>query len=174
MSYVVIGYPKISEEDFSRVQNIREEYDLRQFDIVKPHVTFIFPTAKLDIDSLTNLVKNKVEGFKDIPVIFGSAKVIEDDSKTYFHTFLIPSSGFDEIEELHNAFYTGELESELRADIPFIPHLGIGNDASEQKMKDLAEQINASNVSIPGSISELTIAEFDGTKLVDMAQVPLS
>lgn len=174
MTYVVIAYPKITDADFELIQHIREQYDLRQFSVVKPHVTFIFPTQKLNNDELTMHVRNKAEGFKSFRVAFDTVKVVEDHSKMYFHAFLIPSDGSNEIIKLHDAFYTDALKSELRADIPFIPHLGIGNDDSEQTMKDLAKRLSADGISINGQISELTVAEFDGTKVVDITKIPLS
>jgi hypothetical protein len=115
MSYVVIAYPKISYADFDWIQTIRQEYDLRQFNVVKPHVTFV----------------------------------------------------------LHDALYTGALESEMRLDIPFIPHMGIGNNQDEKVIQKLVDDVNANKVSIAGAIEELTIAEYDGSKLVDIIGVAL-
>ncbi len=173
MTYVVIAYPEISDADYERIQHIREQFDLRQFNVVKPHVTFIFPTDKLDKDELIKHVRNKANAFKSFGITLDTVKVVEDHSKTYFHAFLVPSEGAEEIIKLHDAFYTDVLESELRADIPFIPHLGIANDDSEQNINDLAKRLSSEGISIKGEINELTIAEFDGTKVVNVSKVSL-
>lgn len=64
MSYVVIGYPNIDSTDLDWIQDIRQKHDFMQFTDVKPHVTFIFPTAKLDKGALINHVMSKLVALK--------------------------------------------------------------------------------------------------------------
>ena len=173
MSYVVIGYPKLDPKDYDWIQSIRKKYDLRQYSVVKPHVTFIFPTSKLDSKSLIEHVSTKGTVIKAFQVKFDSARVIEDDSKTYFHAFLIPSIGYEEINFLHDILYTGLLKSELRLDIPFIPHLGIANDTDETVMDKLATIINKDSISISGTIDSLSVCEYDGNKVTDLQTIDL-
>jgi len=173
MSYVVVGYPKIDVTDFDWIQNIRQQYDLMQFTVVKPHVTFVFPTTKLEKDTLVDHVKSKSSGIKAFQVKLDSAKIVEDDSKTYFHAFLIPSIGLEEITQLHDVLYTDSLEGELRLDIPFIPHLGIGNNPNKKIMEELVNTINKPGISIAGEIDTLTVSEYDGSKVIDVQQIPL-
>jgi hypothetical protein len=174
MSYVVITYPKVIQEDLDWIQSIRQEFDLKQFHIVAPHVTLVFPTQQLDKQALINHVQSKLSGINIFTIKFDSAKVVEDDSKTYYHAFLIPSLGFEEINKLHDLLYTDALASELREDIPFIPHLGIGNNPQKQVMDDLVHRINSSGKSVEGKIDEITISEFDGHKVADIMQIALS
>ena len=173
MSYVVIAYPKISASDYEWIQSIRKLYDTRQYSVVKPHVTLVFPTSKPNKESLIEHARSKVTILKAFDIKFDSALVVEDDSKTYFHAFLIPSLGFDEITFLHDISYTEYLESELRTDIPFIPHLGIGNDDDKKVMEELANKINNQGVSISGKIDQLTVAEYDGKKVRDLQIIDL-
>src|SRR5687768_12300873 len=127
MSNVVLGYPTISPVDFDWIQNIRKTSD-RQYDVVKPHFTLVFPTAKLSEDELIRHTQQKAKNASVIKIALLRAIVVEDDSKMFFHTFLIPSEGNQEIIMLHVLLYTGGLASELREDIPFIPHLGIATN----------------------------------------------
>jgi len=172
MSNVVLGYPKISPPDFDWIQAIRKTDD-RQFEIVKPHVTFVFPTTKLAEDELVTHVHKKVAGVDRFKITLSKAVVVEDDSKKFFHTFLVPSEGYDEVITLHALLYTGDLSSELRADIPFIPHVGIASNENEATMQALADKLNATGINIAGSIDELTVAEFDGKRVHDTAKVLL-
>jgi len=173
MSYVVIAYPKISASDYEWIQSIRKLYDTRQYSVVQPHVTLVFPISKPNKESLIEHVRSKVTILKAFDIKFDSALVVEDDSKTYFHAFLIPSLGFDEITFLHDISYTEYLESELRTDIPFIPHLGIGNNDDKKVMEELANKINNQGVSISGKIDQLTVAEYDGKKVRDLQNIDL-
>jgi len=173
MSYVVIAYPDISQKNFEWIQSVRQKNDPAMFNVVKPHVTFIFPTSKLDINSLIEHVRTQISGFKSVTVNFDSTKVVEDDSKTYFHTFLVPSEGFDEIIQLHDKLHTDELKSELRLDIPFIPHLGIGTNEKQEPMQTLAKDIAKQNLAIQGKLTHLTVVEYANNKVKDIAKLPL-
>lgn len=173
MSFVVIAYPKISPEDFKWIQGIRKENDPIMYNVVKPHVTFIFPTIKLNLNELTDHVKNHLNGFEAFPVTFDSTKVIEDDSKTYTHTFLVPSEGFDEITKLHDLLYTDDMTSELRLDIPFVPHIGIGTNLEKAEMDELAKNISDSGKTISGTINELEVCGYDGKKVTDLFTINL-
>ena len=172
MSNVALGYPKISQADFNWIQSIRETND-RQYDIVEPHVTFVFPTTKLTESELVAHVQQKIVGVYRFKITLSKAVVVEDDSKKFFHTFLVPSDGYDEIIALHDLLYTDALSSELRADIPFIPHVGIASNEDEAAMRTLADKVNTMGIHITGSIDELTVAGFDGKRVHDIAKVPL-
>ena len=173
MSFVVIAYPKINREDFEWIQNVRRDNDPMMFDVVKPHVTFIFPTTKLSAPELEAHVKNNLDDTKSFSVRFDSTKVVEDDSKTCTHAFLIPSTGFDEITRLHDIFYIGDMASELRQDIPFIPHMGIGTSSNKYKMHQLTKDLEKQDWVIEGVIDELVVCEYDSKKVEDRAFISL-
>lgn len=174
MSFVVIAYPRFAYKDYKWVQTIRKEHDAKMFDVVKPHVTFVFPTNKLSADSLTKHVREHLAEFKSFPVVFDATKVIEDDSKAFTHTFLVPSTGFDQINKLHDLLYVDDLASELRSDIPFIPHVGVGANPDKKAMDKLAESITRSDKSISGTIEELVVCEYDGKRVIDITSIPLA
>lgn len=173
MSNVVLGYPNISEADFDWIQGIRKESDKHYYGVVQPHFTFVFPTDKLPADKLAEHVKTKAKDAPAIQFRLDKAVVVEDDSKTFTHVFLVPSDGSDEINELHDDFYTDELASELREDIPFIPHVGIATGEKEA-MLALADRINDEGVDIRGSIGALSVAIYDGEKVEDVQQIELA
>jgi 2'-5' RNA ligase len=99
MAFLAVAYPNINDSDYRWVQNLRQKHD-RQFDIVEPHITLVFDTNKLSSSEFTKHVQNSLAKFKSFPISLDSAKVVEDNSKNFFHTFLIPSNGFGEINEL--------------------------------------------------------------------------
>jgi 2'-5' RNA ligase len=172
MSNVVLGYPIISPADFEWIQNIRRTND-RLYEAVNPHFTFVFPTTKLSEDDLIRHTRQKSKGISKIKVTLSKAVVVEDDSKTFFHTFLVPSDGDIDIVALHDLLYTDSLSSELREDIPFVPHVGIATNESESVMQDLADKINADSINISGSIDTLTVASYDGKRVHDIMEMQL-
>jgi hypothetical protein len=172
MSNVIVAYPSIKKSDFDWIQDIRRLND-RMYEVIAPHFTFIFPTQKLTIEKLVEHTVLKIEGQSKIPITLNSAILVEDDSKLFFHAFLVPSVGKQEIINLHDLLYTDELTSELRLDIPFIPHIGIGTNEDRAIMQKLVDEINSLQIHLKGSIDNLTIASFDGKQLQDIKQLPL-
>ncbi|MDN5274881.1 MAG: hypothetical protein JWP06_782 [Candidatus Saccharibacteria bacterium] len=174
MVNLLISYPTIETADFEWIQGIRKEHDPRYYSVVRPHITLVFGTNKLDQRELFEHAQRKLENFPKIAVKFDSARVVEDDSKKFFHTFLVPSEGYDEINKLHDLLYEDSMASELRLDIPFIPHIGIGTSVNEQDMSSLAKQINEGKRTIHGLLDIVTSVQFDGTEVEDLDKISLS
>jgi len=173
MSNLVIAYPQISDNDYDWIQTIRKISDPMYFNIVRPHITLVFGTEKLSVEELSVHTRNKLISFRPITILLDSAKVVEDDSKKLFHTFLVPSEGYKEIIDLHDEFYTGKLENELRLDIPFIPHIGIGTSTNKTEMNELADDINAKDITIKGKLEKVSIVQYDGSKVMDCEEISL-
>lgn len=170
MAYLVLAYPNISKSDYDFIQGIRKSSDPKYFNLVEPHVTLVFSTDKLKLEEFENHIKQKIQNTEPFNLVLDKTKVVEDDSKTFFHAFLIPSEGFNEINKLHDDLYEDSLESELRQDIPFIPHLGIGT-GTEEEMEKLANKLEPSK--IIGSIEKVSIVEYDGNKVIDLKELSL-
>lgn len=171
MAYLALAYPDIDQADYDWIQDIRKKHDERYIDVVQPHFTLVFSTTKLSLEEFTQHIKEKIKGFQEFDISLDSAKVVEDDSKEFFHTFLIPSKGFDEINKIHDELYTGLLESELRHDIPFIPHVGIGTSDNQQEAEEVVSKVMEAQRQIVGAVSKITIVEFDGKKVVDLQTI---
>lgn len=172
MANLALIYPEISSEDFAIIHNIRKQHDTKYFDVVEPHITLVFGTDKINADELVKHVRAKLDGTKKFNLRFDSAKLVEDDSKEFYHAFLIPSDGSDEINAIHDILYTGVLECELRNDIPFIPHLGIGT-SNKHEMEELVKQLNETKILIKGAAQKITVVQYDGNKVTNYLSIPL-
>ena len=172
MPNFIIAYPEITGADFNWVQSIRKQKD-GMYDAVNPHVTLVFGTDKLSIGELYEHTQNKLKDSKSFKVVFGSVKVVKDEFRNVFHAFLIPKDGYKEIIDLHDKLYTDQLASELKSDIPFIPHITIGMSPNEDEMNALAGDINSTGKTIVGKINTVNIVQYDGTKVVDCEKVSL-
>jgi 2'-5' RNA ligase len=173
MAFLVIAYPDINQIDFDWIQSIRKDYDPKYFNVVNPHVTLVFSTNKLSLEDFTRLIQNKLSSINSFEIIFDSMKLVEDDSKEFFHVFLVPSKGYNEINKIHDVLYEDDLASELRLDIPFIPHLGIGT-GKESEMTELIHNLENQKPVIEGHISKVSIVEYDGSKVKDLSEITLS
>lgn len=173
MSLVVIAYPKISQADFDWVQSVRKEEDKLNYTVVEPHFTFVFPVSNADEQEFIKHVLAITKDIKAITFTLNKTKVVKDSFNEYWHTFLVPSEGYDEIVKLHDLLYTDLLQKELRLDIPFVPHVGIGSDEDPAKMKQLEEELKAKGLNISGIVDELAIASFDGKSVKTISTIQL-
>lgn len=162
MALAVVNYPTISDKDFQWIQSIRKEHDHLFYNIIKPHLTFVFPTDNIQLKEFISHIKNVSAKFNPIEFTIRCATVGDPDFWDHAHVFLIPDEGFSKIVKLHDAFYTGILQPELRLDLPFVPHIGIASHPSPEYCKILVDKLNAQNFEISGIVENLDIIEFDG------------
>jgi 2'-5' RNA ligase len=171
MALLVLAFPRINEKDFSWIQAYRKKNDKLFYDIVNPHFTIVFPVSNI---SETVFVEEIHERAKEQTIIdFEITNIIlnKDAFNEYYHEFLIPGKGNPEIIKLHDILYSKKLISQLRFDIPFIPHIGIGNS------KDIAiSKKRIDNLRVPlikGQIKELTIARYENKIVSEIESISL-
>jgi len=164
MELAVVSYPHISEHDYDWIQAVRADHDIH-YEIIPPHFTIVFPYSARDEAGFVGHIKQCTKGVKKISFVSRCALVVKDLVSEYTYVFLIPDDGFSDIVRLHDRLYTGLLASQLRLDIPFLPHIGIGNAINPQACKSLADDLNRSKFSITGTIDTLDILSFDGKEI---------
>jgi hypothetical protein len=170
---VAIAYPSLSPEDFAWIQGVRAAHDELYFGVIEPHITFVFPTKTLEADKLAAHVRAASAEVPSFDFVLRCAVVWGDATQPWWHVFLVPEEGFSAIVRLHDRLYTGPLAGELRLDIPFIPHLGIGTSQDPQACKALVDRINDQGVAIDGRIDRLDIAvlEPDCVRTIDRVEL---
>ena len=173
MSYLVVAYPKISQDDFNWIQNYRKDNDPRYFSIVKPHFTIVFAVSDLPKDDFVREIKQQAEGLKKFDFEIKISTINQDDSGEYYHEFLVPDKGYSDIVRLHDKFYSGNLAGHLRFDIDFIPHIGIGNADNVQDSKKRVSALNEQMVNIKGKIDTLDIIEYAGGPVKTIEEIIL-
>lgn len=171
---LVLGYPTLAEDDLAWIQSLRAAHDERYFRLVDPHFTFVFPVAGMDERPFKAHVSERVGGFRRIDFALRSALTVQDHTGEFWHLFLVPDEGFSEIVKLHDRLYTGPLAEHLRLDIPFIPHIGIGNAVDPLACKRLADELNAEGFELRGTIESLDVATYDGSNVTTLERVELA
>jgi 2'-5' RNA ligase len=74
---------------------------------------------------------------------------------------------------LHDAFYSGVLEKELRLDLPFVPHIGVASYPGVNQCKKIVDELNQQDFEIEGKVENLDIIEFDGNSTKTIEQIAL-
>jgi hypothetical protein len=172
MGLVVLAYPEISEKDFDWIEKFREKHD-RYFNIVKPHFTIVFPVFDLEKKEFVDHVKQTAGEFSKFDFTLRCAVTVKDSFSDYWDIFLTPDEGNSRIIKMHNLLYRGALLTQLRIDIPYIPHMGIGNVVDPFHCINLANEINNAGIVVKGTINRLSIASYDGKTVENIEDIEL-
>ena len=173
MSLVVVSYPRVSREDFDRMQSIRAEHDELYYGVAEPHFTFVFPVFGLERDLFLEHVRERTRGVERIPFVCRCATVVKDATNEYTHVFLVPDEGHGAMVKLHDRLYEGPLSSHLRLDIPFIPHIAVANATDPKTCKALADALNREGVEIGGFVDALDAASYEYDRVTTIQRVTL-
>jgi 2'-5' RNA ligase len=161
---LVVNYPKISEDDLAWIQDIRRQYDELNFRAIDPHFTLVFPMIGIDREQLVSHVEKSIQGTQLFEFAIRCAVLCNDAFSRYTHVFLVPDEGYSKIIKLHDRLYTGVIASELRLDIPFIPHIGIANSHDAHRCKELVDRLNSQQFEIRGRIDRLDVIWSEGNR----------
>ena len=161
MALLVLAYPELADSDFKLIQKFRKENDELFYQTVEPHFTLVFPVFGIEKQKFIKEIKSQSKGFKNINFIIRCSTINKDSFSEYYHAFLVPDEGYSNIVKLHDKLYSNELLENLRLDIDFVPHIGIGNNISATKCKFMVDSWNKKEFEIPGRIKELHIVDYD-------------
>ena len=130
-SYALVHYPKIDTE---QINNFRRIYD-PQFNLVGPHITIVFPIRdQIGKDRLTRHIASTLGNHTAFPIRLNGLQVSGDN-----RLFLLVEEGKTEAIRLHNALYTGPLTDYRLRQMPFLPHLTLGQVSVDKCDKALHE-----------------------------------
>jgi len=165
MGLLVVAYPNLKEEDYNRIQQFRKKHDELYYSIIEPHFTIVFPVFDSYENEFINEIEEKSKDIKKFNFTIRCATINKDAFSEYYHIFLVPDEGYSHIVKLHDVLYSELLFKNLRLDIDFIPHIGIGNSKNKYTCKKLADQWNSVDFSISGSITKLTAIEYSNNRI---------
>ncbi len=173
MAVLVLGYPDLEKHDLAWIEGIRAEHDELYRDVVGAHFTLVFPVSNLDAGQFTDHVRQTLEGASTISFVLRCAVIVKDSFNEYTHVFLVPDEGYSDLVKLHDRLYTDCLANQLRLDVPFIPHIGVGNSRDPRVCKRLADDLNGHGFEIAGRVSALDAVTFESSTVTTIARVPL-
>lgn len=173
MAYLVLAYPELTSESFDSIQRYREDNDKLFFKVVKPHFTLVFPVFDISEDKFIEEVKNKSLNFERFDFTIRCATINKDAFTDYFHAFLVPDEGYSRIVRLHDKLYSDILKHNLRLDIEYVPHIGIGNSQDRYQCKKMIDEWNDKDFELSGTISRLTIVRYEDSSVTTLEEIEL-
>lgn len=169
-----LAYPSISDEDRERIELFRQQHDLPFKDVVAAHFTLVFGYSALPLDEYIEHVSAVASNYQPINFACRYAMLGNDHAEDCGYVFLVPDEGNSDVSRLHDNLYSGKLESALKLDIPFIPHITVGTLPTTEEAKALCDEWNTKPFSIEGKIEQITIVELDNGKVTDLQNIPLN
>lgn len=160
MAYLAVVYPKLAAADFDWIQDYRRANDSRYFDLIGPHFTLVFAVHDIERRDFVAEIERQAAGVAPFAFNLRVATINFDDSRTYYHEFLVPDAGYASIVKLHDRLYSGLLSRHLRLDLDFIPHIGIGNSDQAAVSKARVDALNGRGVDISGTVDVIDIVEY--------------
>jgi hypothetical protein len=173
MSLVVVAYPNISQQHRDWIECIRARHDELYHGVIDAHFTLVFPVSNIASVDLTEHVRRRCLDVCQIQFALRCAMCVKDAFSDFMHVFLVPDAGFSSVMRLHDRLYTGPLEHELRLDIPFIPHIGVGNSRDAAKAKRVADHLNVEPFSVDGTIDALDVASYADNRVTTIERISL-
>jgi 2'-5' RNA ligase len=173
MAYLVLAYPELRHEDFELIQDYRKNNDELYFKIVNPHFTIVFPVFDVSQDEFINEIKQNSKDINKFDFTIRCATINKDAFNDYFHAFLVPDEGYSKFVKLHDVLYSDKLKGNLRLDLDFVPHIGIGNSKNKFSCKEMVDEWNRKEFSISGKIKYLTIVNYENDTVTKLHEIEL-
>lgn len=155
MNHAVALFPEIAD---AWVHDLRAQHDPLATAIA-PHVTLVFPTSRLSLAELEAEVPRQLAGARPFRIALRSAMVMPNALAAYeqAHVFLVPDEGYGSVLRMHQRLYAGALATDLRADIPFVPHLTVGAGLTLEKAHAVVAELNARDFCVEAHVDTVTL-----------------
>ena len=173
MAFLVLAYPHIQDADFDLIQKFRKDNDELFYSVVVPHFTIVFSTFDKTKEEFIKTILDTTAALEKIDFTIRCATINKDAFSEYYHSFLVPDEGYSKIIKLHDKLYSEQLKDNLRLDIDFVPHIGVGNSKDKFVCKKMVDSWNKKDFLISGTISNLTIVEFENNKVIKLQDIGL-
>jgi len=173
MAFALISYPDINKENYQLIDNYRKTNDEWLYGIIKPHFSFVFPVFDFSGEDFINEIIQLTEDSKRFDFVIRCCTINKDSFSDYYHALLVPDEGYSKIVKLHDKLYSKKLKDNLRLDIDFIPHMGIGTSKDKFKCKQMVDEWNGKEFEIKGIISTLTIVEYKDDIITNLRDIIL-
>jgi len=173
MAFLVLAYPEIEQSDFDLIQEYRKKNDTLFYSVVEPHFTIIFPVFDQMKSEFLTEIEVLSKKYSAFDFVLRCATINKDAFNDYFHTFLVPDEGYSKIIKIHDGLYSGKLKKNHRLDLDFVPHIGIGNSLDKLECKKMVDEWNKNDFAIKGTVSSLTVVEFENNSVRKIAEIQL-
>jgi 2'-5' RNA ligase len=168
-----LAYPSISAADSEFISSIRAVHDLQFKSIVEPHFTMVFGINSVPEAEYKAHVHSVAQQSSPVSFVCRYAMLGADDQDETGYVYLVPDEGYSSLSVLHDRLYSGPLESCLRLDREYVPHITIGRLSDRGAAKALCTRLNARGVHVQGAVRGLSVGAIENGRVTNLAELPL-
>lgn len=172
MSLLLLAYPELAKDDLDKIQAYRKMYDL-QYGFAAPHFTIVFAIDDIPQDAFVAEAKNQSKDLKSFSFTVHKASVNKNDFHILYHSFLVPTEGYNEINDIHDELYRKLFSSHLHPTIAYVPHITIGSALDEEGCKKIVDVWDEDAIAISGRINSLDIVDYTSGVLTTIEKIAL-
>ena len=158
-------------DNIKKIQSIREKYD-SLYTNIRPHITLIFPfESELNEKDILKNIKKTLVNTKEFSASF---QQVSGDFKNGY-VWLEADEGREDFIQIHDVLYQNELfKPYQRKDIPYIPHITIGQSLSQSEATWLAKDIGKNIGEFKTIINKVSVERIlDNNNSEEIAQIDL-
>ncbi len=172
MNLHVVAYPELSAADYSKIQAERKVHN-SLYSVIEPHFTIVFSVQGMEAGNFIAEIAKQSGAVPRIEFCLRCAVIVKDSFSNNYDAFLVPDEGYSRIVKLHDKLYSGSLSPHHRLDVCYIPHISIGYSPDMQIIKEIADQWNANDFAICGTIPALDIINYENRVVTTLERVGL-
>lgn len=167
----VVAYPTLSDSDRRWIESLRARHD-RQASRIASHVTLAFP-AEVAEEALLADVRTALRSCLPISIVLRRAAAFLDPIGGGAYVCVLPEGGSVELRTVHDVLYRGVLAAHRRREIPFVPHVTVGTHPELSECERLADQLNAEDRTVAGTIDNLDVIEVGRSTVRTVARIAI-
>lgn len=171
MSLEVIARPHFDKDHLAWLTDIRSR---RAGSRGPPYFTLVFPGVALEPRDFVATIRANAEEIPRIRFRLRSALVVPEHTVARFHVFLIPDEGFGAILRLHDLLHQGPIETAMRPETPYLPHITVATTSTHHEARKVAQALNQGGIDIHGHIDALQVEHRVGEVIKEIAEIPLA
>lgn len=173
MSLAVIAIPELLPDDIELLHDLRAHNGVQTNGLELPFLIVVDPTDDVDAFPLIEHVRAIAGAVGSFTFSLRCAVPMLDPERGRASVGLVPERGLADLVRVRSMLYEGALREALRLDVPFIPHVSVGEFDDPKRAKRLADRLNDDRPAVLGALRELAVIRVDGHLAETLARFPL-
>jgi 2'-5' RNA ligase len=167
-SFAVVAVPVLDEAARVFIEAFRARHD-PQAARIGAHFTLVFPTEGAPTPELEAELAAVAADVAPIAFVFRRAVAVAGRGGEASHVFLVPEEGRAEIAALRERLQARSLRSQLRAGVPFVPHVTIAAARDLATCESLAREFSVPADGMRGRLDRIELLSLEMPRVRTLA-----
>ncbi|MGG0239640.1 2'-5' RNA ligase family protein [Bacillus rhizoplanae] len=142
----------LGSDDLYEIEELRRKYD-PLFGLISPHITLVFPfMSEVSNENLKKHIETNVSNMNSFHITLSPMVTNAEE-----YLFVLIEEGKGNIIELHDKLYTDFLQTFLRKEIPYIPHITVGRKSNKEQAVRFIQNLHPFRDTMRFTIDKITV-----------------